>query len=63
MASNEEKIAMGQCVSERGADHCNYCVDCCKAFYWRIQLNKTLEESNIKPARSIDDSKQKRLTK
>lgn len=46
--SNEEKIAMGECVSPLTADHCRYCVDTCQAFKNRCNFSDLLHELKIK---------------
>lgn len=48
--TNEELISEGVCVSDRGVDHCVYCVDRCEASHFRraIQELKNIAE-DIKP--------------
>jgi hypothetical protein len=40
MTDNEEKIMNGICISNRGTDHCPYCVDCCEASQFRIAIKE-----------------------
>jgi len=43
--SLRERIAEGECVSPYTAEHCPVCVDRCEAAHWRMEAQKTLNES------------------
>lgn len=43
-----ERIALGECVSDRGVDHCPVCCDTCEASHWKHNLSDDLKELNIK---------------
>lgn len=45
--SNEEKIAMGECVSPYTVDYCPHCVDVCEAFRNRCNFSDLKHELNI----------------
>lgn len=45
--SDEEKIALGICVSPLTVDRCPYCIDICEASHWKHEVNKLIEESGI----------------
>lgn len=46
--SLRERIALGECVSDRGVDHCPVCTDACEASHWKHNLKEDLQELNIK---------------
>lgn len=55
--TNNEKIAEGICVSERGVDHCPVCVDCCEASWFKHNMNEALKDARInKPKDNEDES-------
>lgn len=43
-----ERISLGECVSDRGVDHCPVCIDCCEASHWRVNFSSDLKELDIK---------------
>lgn len=46
--SPQERIALGECVSERGVDRCPYCIDSCDAHHFKIALDDELDKNKIK---------------
>lgn len=49
-----ERIALGECVSDRGVDHCPVCCDTCEASHWKHNLSDDLKELNMN--RNTNDS-------
>lgn len=43
----EERIALGECVSQRGVEHCPYCTDSCDAYHFKRSINDELESNKI----------------
>lgn len=43
-----ERIALGECVSDQGVDHCPVCCDTCEAAHWKHNLNDDLKELGVK---------------
>ncbi len=45
--TDEERIAIGECVSDRGVDHCKVCIDSCEVHGFKRALQDELEKNKI----------------
>ncbi len=45
--SNRERIALGECISDRGTEHCPVCIDRCDAFRNMCNLKDVLDRTKI----------------
>lgn len=57
MSNYNERIAQFECVSEYTTDRCPKCIDCCKAFRWKVEVNDLLRDNNIDPIKNEEDAK------
>jgi hypothetical protein len=46
--SDDEKIAMGICVSPYTVDRCPKCTDTCKASHWKHHVEGCIQDAGIK---------------
>jgi len=51
--SNDEKVAFGICISNRGTDRCGRCTDTCDASRNRVGFNETMKELKISHSKNI----------
>ena len=45
--SDEERIAIGICISDRGPEHCKICIDSYDAHRFKIALKEELDKNKI----------------